>query len=174
MNFRAKGEDIMNDRQIRILDELLDTDSAPQEVTQVEKVIEQPKFLEMVDKYSNLALELAALDKAHKDATLALRTEVDNLKKAAKVEAEKAKTPLLEGEEFRLEFSPKTTREITPDKFLIFLKAQGKTMEFLKFVKVGLTKAEEAFGTAVLNDNGVIDSETDDYFNIKVVPKLKQ
>jgi hypothetical protein len=124
-----------------------------------------------VDRLYVLTEILKQKDAAHKADTESLRNEAERLKKEVLSFAQERGISALAGDEAEIVFKPRASRTILPEKLLSFLKGIGRTSDFWKYVSVPLKGPENDFGAAVLESNGVLSVDVNDYGTSRILKK---
>ena len=129
------------------------------------------KMKETVDNLFKVQQELAARKAAFKLTIAGLERDAKDLEMTLEEYARKTQTPVIAGTEVVARFVPTTARKVNPLKLLQYLKRIGKAASFFDYISVTLKSVTSHFGDRVLEAEGVITSETDDYGTMKLEKK---
>jgi hypothetical protein len=124
-----------------------------------------------VDRLYLLKTDLKQKETDFKAQTADMGEEIGKLEGEIRDFALENKMTVITGESAEAKFSAKASRFVDAAKLLNFLKSLGKTADFWKYAAVTLKSVTGDYGSAVLESNGVIDVNVNEYGTMKVIKK---
>lgn len=170
----------MNERAIRVRDNEAPSGQegapvqsvAPKEERATNNSVVDLAVARKVDKLRKLEEQLAQERKAAKDRQADLNREIGEIKGELTEFAEKNGMKTLSGLDSVMEFTPSTSRAIDAHKFLKFLSKIGSKALFWEYATIPVGKAVKDFGEKVLENEGCLSIDSNEFGNQKTYPKV--